>query len=139
MFANGIALQRMSLAAIIIAMGMLVDNAIVVSDSALVNMQRGMRKRIAIMRACSSTALPLPAGLAISTGGYGYRDPHVLAHLLFTAYHGRITFILSDRDRSILDVQLGVRAYANPILHPRVCTAPQTGRVNRGIILRKIL
>ena len=50
MFANGIALQRMSLAAIIIAMGMLVDNAIVVSDSALVNMQRGMRKRIAIMR-----------------------------------------------------------------------------------------
>ena len=127
MFANGIALQRMSLAAIIIAMGMLVDNAIVVSDSALVNMQRGMRKRIAIMRACSST------------GGYGYRDPHVLAHLLFTAYHGRITFILSDRDRSILDVQLGVRAYANPILHPRVCTAPQTGRVNRGIILRKIL
>ena len=132
MFANGIALQRMSLAAIIIAMGMLVDNAIVVSDSALVNMQRGMRKRIAIMRAC---LIHRPA----STGGYGYRDPHVLAHLLFTAYHGRITFILSDRDRSILDVQLGVRAYANPILHPRVCTAPQTGRVNRGIILRKIL
>lgn len=58
MFANGIALQRMSLAAIIIAMGMLVDNAIVVSDSALVNMQRWlMRKRVAILRACSSTAL----------------------------------------------------------------------------------
>ena len=66
MFANGIALQRMSLAAIIIAMGMLVDNAIVVSDSALVNMQRGMRKRIAIMRACSSTALPLLAATAIA-------------------------------------------------------------------------
>ena len=59
MLAQGIALQRMSLAAIIIAMGMLVDNAIVVSDSALVNMQRGMRKRVAIMRACSSTALPV--------------------------------------------------------------------------------
>lgn len=41
---SGIALQRMSLAAIIIAMGMLVDNAIVVYDAALVNMQRGMRK-----------------------------------------------------------------------------------------------
>ena len=40
MLTQGIALQRMSLAAIIIAMGMLVDNAIVVSDSALVNMQR---------------------------------------------------------------------------------------------------
>lgn len=41
MYSNGIALQRMSLAAIIIAMGMLVDNAIVVSDSCLVNMQSG--------------------------------------------------------------------------------------------------
>ena len=57
MFSQGIALQRMSLAAIIIAMGMLVDNAIVVSDSALVNMQRGMRKRVAILRACSSCLL----------------------------------------------------------------------------------
>ena len=36
--------QRMSLAAIIIAMGMLVDNAIVVYDAALVNMAAGMRK-----------------------------------------------------------------------------------------------
>ena len=66
MMANGIALQRMSLAAIIIAMGMLVDNAIVVSDSALVNMQRGMRKRVAIMRACSSTAMPLLAATVIA-------------------------------------------------------------------------
>lgn len=47
-------------------MGMLVDNAIVVSDSALVNMQRGMRKRVAIMRACSSTALPLLAATVIA-------------------------------------------------------------------------
>lgn len=66
MLTQGIALQRMSLAAIIIAMGMLVDNAIVVSDSALVNMQRGMRKRVAIMRACSSTALPLLAATIIA-------------------------------------------------------------------------
>lgn len=59
MQATGIALQRMSLAAIIIAMGMLVDNAIVVYDAALVNMQRGMRKRVAILNAASSTAMPL--------------------------------------------------------------------------------
>ena len=38
MYGTGIALQRMSLAAIIIAMGMLVDNAIVVYDATLVNM-----------------------------------------------------------------------------------------------------
>lgn len=59
MYANGIALQRMLLAAIIIAMGMLVDNAIVVYDATLVNMQRGMRKLTAILSAVSSTAMPL--------------------------------------------------------------------------------
>lgn len=84
MHANGIALQRMSLAAIIIAMGMLVDNAIVVSDSALVNMQRGMRKRVAIMRACSSTALPLLAAtvIAILTFMPIYYSPHITGELL---------------------------------------------------------
>ena len=79
MMASGIALQLMSLAAIIIAMGMLVDNAIVVSDSALVNMERGMRKRVAIMRACSSTALPLLAAtiIAILTFLPIYYSPHI--------------------------------------------------------------
>lgn len=84
MYANGIALQRMSLAAIIIAMGMLVDNAIVVSDSALVNMQRGMRKRIAILRACSSSAIPLLAAtfIAILTFLPIYYSPHITGELL---------------------------------------------------------
>lgn len=84
MLAYGIALQRMSLAAIIIAMGMLVDNAIVVSDSALVNMQRGMRKRVAIMRACSSTAMPLLAAtiIAILTFLPIYYSPHITGELL---------------------------------------------------------
>lgn len=84
MLATDIALQRMSLAAIIIAMGILVDNAIVVSDSALINMQRGMRKRVAIMRACSSTALPLLAAtvIAILTFLPIYYSPHITGELL---------------------------------------------------------
>lgn len=84
MFANGIALQRMSLAAIIIAMGMLVDNAIVVSDSALINMQRGMRKRTSILNACTSTALPLLAATAIAILTFMpiYYSPHITGELL---------------------------------------------------------
>lgn len=84
MYINGIALQRMSLAAIIIAMGMLVDNAIVVSDSVLINIQRGMRKRVAIMRACSSTAMPLLAAtvIAILTFLPIYYSPHITGELL---------------------------------------------------------
>ncbi|WP_282014999.1 efflux RND transporter permease subunit [Marinifilum flexuosum] len=54
-----ISLHRTSLAAIIIAMGMLVDNAIVVTDGALVSLQKGMNRRKAIVNISSSTSLPL--------------------------------------------------------------------------------
>lgn len=46
----GAGLNRTSLAGFIIAMGMLVDNAIVVTDNAMVNMKRGMTKRDAIIK-----------------------------------------------------------------------------------------
>ena len=86
MYASGIALQRMSLAAIVIAMGMLVDNAIVVSDSVLISLQRGMRKRVAIMRAVSSTAMPLLAAtvIAILTFIPLYLSPHATGELMTT-------------------------------------------------------
>lgn len=84
MLSQGIALQRMSLAAIIIAMGMLVDNAIVVSDSILVNIQRGMDKRKAILKACQSTAIPLLAAtvIAVLTFLPIYYSPHITGELL---------------------------------------------------------
>ena len=59
MNAMDISLHRTSLAAIIIAMGMLVDNAIVVTDGALVSLQRGLNRRKAIVNISSSTSLPL--------------------------------------------------------------------------------
>ena len=49
MQATGIALQRMSLAAIIIAIGMLVDNAIVVTDNAQIAIARGVNRRKALI------------------------------------------------------------------------------------------
>lgn len=45
----GVGLNRTSLAGFIIAMGMLVDNAIVVTDNAQVGMKRGLSKRKAII------------------------------------------------------------------------------------------
>lgn len=80
MFASGIALQRMSLAAIIIAMGMLVDNAIVVSDSTLVNMQRDAQAgcyHAGLFRDCLAFA-----------GGYCHCDLNFYADLLLSAYYG---------------------------------------------------
>lgn len=45
----GVGLNRTSLAAFIIAMGMLVDNAIVVTDNAQIAVKRGMRRRQALI------------------------------------------------------------------------------------------
>lgn len=88
MQATGIALQRMSLAAIIIAMGMLVDNAIVVYDAALVNMQHGMRKRVAILNAVSSTAMPLLGAtlIAVLTFLPVYLSPHITGEILSSLF-----------------------------------------------------
>jgi multidrug efflux pump subunit AcrB len=59
MNAMGISMHRSSLAAIIIAMGMLVDNAIVVTDGALVDIQRGLNRKKAIIRVSKLTSMPL--------------------------------------------------------------------------------
>jgi multidrug efflux pump subunit AcrB len=55
----GIDLQRMSLGALVIALGMMVDNAIVVADGMAVRLQRGMDRKQAAMESASSTSLPL--------------------------------------------------------------------------------
>ncbi|EHR39757.1 efflux RND transporter permease subunit [Alishewanella jeotgali] len=54
-----IEMERISLGALIIAMGMLVDNAIVVAETMLINMQRGQSSRQAAGEAASRTQIPL--------------------------------------------------------------------------------
>ncbi len=55
----GVEMERISLGALIIAMGMLVDNAIVVAEGMLVRVQGGMSKLEAASAAVRSTWLPL--------------------------------------------------------------------------------
>ncbi len=52
-------LQRVSLASLIVAMGMLVDNAIVIVDGILVDLKRGVRKPEALTNIGKKTAMPL--------------------------------------------------------------------------------
>lgn len=52
-------LQRVSLAAFILAMGMLVDNAIVIVDGILVDLGRGVPKHEALVTIGGKTAMPL--------------------------------------------------------------------------------
>ncbi|MEE9606176.1 MAG: efflux RND transporter permease subunit [Myxococcota bacterium] len=55
----GIDLQRISLGALVIAMGMMVDNAIVVADGIAVRMQQGMDRKQAAIESAGQPAVPL--------------------------------------------------------------------------------
>ena len=55
----GIDLQRVSLGALVIAMGMMVDNAIVIADGIMVRLQQGMDRKQAAIEAAGQPAWPL--------------------------------------------------------------------------------
>lgn len=59
MFVFGIDLQRMSLGALVIALGMMVDNAIVISDGIYTRLQRGMDGVKAAIETAAGAAWPL--------------------------------------------------------------------------------
>lgn len=59
MWLSGIALQKISLGALILALGMLVDNAIVVADGILIGVQRGMTREEAAIKTVGQTQWPL--------------------------------------------------------------------------------
>ena len=62
----GIELQRISLGALIIALGMLVDNAIVITEGILVGMKRGLTKVAAAAEIVRQTAWPLLGATVIA-------------------------------------------------------------------------
>ncbi|WP_151669717.1 efflux RND transporter permease subunit [Nitrincola schmidtii] len=62
---TGLQMQRVSLGALIIAMGMLVDNAIVIAEGMLVRMQKGKTAREAATGIASQTQVPLLAATVI--------------------------------------------------------------------------
>lgn len=63
---TGGTMQRVSLAAFILAMGMLVDNAIVVADGILVDLQRGKPRFTAMCAIGRKTAMPLLGATVIA-------------------------------------------------------------------------
>jgi multidrug efflux pump subunit AcrB len=62
----GVALERISLGALIIALGMLVDNAIVVVDGMLIKLQKGVDARRAASEVVRQSALPLLGATAVA-------------------------------------------------------------------------
>ena len=65
MYLYGLNLQRISLGALIIALGMLVDNAIVVVDGTLVRIQKGESPKAASIAVVEQTKWPLLGGTVV--------------------------------------------------------------------------
>ncbi|MDC7999150.1 efflux RND transporter permease subunit [Gilvibacter sediminis] len=55
----GMGLNQVTLAALIMALGMMVDNAIVVAETIMVKMEQGVEKKQAAIEACSELFVPL--------------------------------------------------------------------------------
>ena len=66
-----IEMQRISLATMIIALGMFVDNAIVVSDSIKVNLESGMNRKDAVLKSGRSLSLPLLTSTLTTVFAFG--------------------------------------------------------------------
>ncbi|HMB11741.1 efflux RND transporter permease subunit [Saliniramus sp.] len=83
-----IEMERISLGALIIAMGMLVDNAIVVAEGMLINMQRGEKAREAAREAARRTQVPLLGATVIGImafSGIGL-SPDATGEFLFSLF-----------------------------------------------------
>jgi multidrug efflux pump subunit AcrB len=107
-------LQRVSLGSFILAMGMLVDNAIVILDGILIDMQRGLPKKKALTLIGKKTAMPLlgatliailaffPIFLSPDTAGYYVRDLFiVLAVSLLLSWLLSLVYVPIQADRIV--------------------------------------
>lgn len=84
----GIEMERISLGALIIAMGMLVDNAIVVAEGMMINMQRGMKAIEAASKVVRQTMWPLLGATVIGImafSGIGL-SPDATGEFLFSLF-----------------------------------------------------
>ena len=104
----GVGLNRTSLAAFIIAMGMLVDNAIVVTDNAQVGIKRGLSRYQALIDGATNRSGRV--------GRYLYRRMFFLADVLGTGIRGRDRETVVYRIGGILGIKLGLGLDANDYL-----------------------
>lgn len=111
---TGGTMQRVSLAAFILAMGMLVDNAIVILDGILIDMQRGLPTQQALTSIGRKTAMPLlgatliailaflPIYLSPDTAGVYVRDLFiVLAVSLLLSWILALVYVPIQAERSL--------------------------------------
>ena len=106
MWLAGIELERISLGALIIAMGMLVDNAVVVCDGMLVRQRQGKSILEASQQTLQQTQWPLLSD--------HHRHPGLRRHRPVPGHHRRVPLLAVLRHRRIAAAQL----VTGPLLVP---------------------
>ncbi len=106
----GVGLNRTSLAAFIIAMGMLVDNAIVVTDNAQVGIKRGLSRYQALIDGATKPQWALLGATFIAVCSFFFAD------VLGTGIRGRDRETVVYRIGGILGIKLGLGLDANDYL-----------------------
>jgi multidrug efflux pump len=70
MYAMGLDLHRITLGALIIALGLLVDDAIIATEMMVVKMEQGLDRRKAAAVAWDTTAFPMLTGTLVTAAGF---------------------------------------------------------------------
>ncbi len=147
LYAFGGTLQRVSLAAFILAMGMLVDNAIVIVDGILIDLKKGRLRSRSLTEIGQKTAMPLlgatliailaffPIFLSPDTTGVYVRDLFVvlavslllswilsLTMVPLQAKHLLVGATVKEESKSTVRMQAVLRKFLTWTLHNRTVT-----------------
>ena len=133
MSAFGIDLQRISLGALIIALGLLVDDAMITVESMVTRLDRGDEKDQAATFAYGSTALPRLAGTLVTVAAF---VPIGFAH----SAAGEYTFSIFAVVGIALIASWCVAALFTPMLGVWILKKPKTAHAEaRGPVMRAFL
>ena len=116
MWAQGWALDRISLGALIIALGLLVDDAIIAVEMMVVKLEEGLDRVAAASFAWTSTAWPMLTGTLVTVAGF---MPVGFARSLAGQYAGGIFWVVGTALLSSWLVAVVFTPYLGVLLLPR--------------------
>ena len=99
MYATGMDLHRITLGALIIALGLLVDDAIIAIEMMVVKMEQGFDRAKAATFAWTSTAFPMLTGTLVTAAGF---LPVGFANSSTGEYAGGIFWVVAPRADRVL-------------------------------------
>lgn len=135
----GTTLQRISLGAFIVAMGMLVDNAVVIMDGILIDRKKGLGPKTYLYRIGKNTMLPLLGATVIAASTFicVYLSPDSAGEYAHDLFLVLCVSLLVSWVLALVQVPVCAKSWLPS--REKICSAGQTfnGKVHR--IIRRII